>query len=151
MRGSPEAGVRVSEADGSNRRRGGRANRRRVIGPRDAYAASASFGGAIAPVIIATASDIVCFFGIDHRQPPAEAMDVDAVGDLEHMRHVVRDQDDRQAALLHVEDQLEHAARFLDAERRRRLVHDDDAACAKAAARATATPWRWPPDSVSTG
>ena len=27
---------------------------------------------------------------------------------------------------LHVEDQLEHAARFLDAERRRRLVHDDD-------------------------
>ena len=104
----------------------------------------------MAPVIIATASDIVCFLGSITRQAAAEAVDVDAVGDLEHVRHVVRDQDDRQAALLHVEDQLEHAARFLDAQRRRRLVHDDDP-LANAAARATATPWRWPPDSVSTG
>src|SRR5271166_5916454 len=54
-------------------------------------------------------------------------MDVDAVGDFEHMRHVVRDEDDRHAALLDVKDELEPAAR------------------------ATATPWRWPPDSVSTG
>src|SRR5262245_52461247 len=53
---------------------------------------------------------------------------MDAVGDLEDMRHVVADQDDRQAALLHVEHQLEHFSRFLDAQRRGRLVHDDDAA-----------------------
>ena len=65
---------------------------------------------------------------VDHGDAPAEPVDVDAVGDLEHMRHVVADQDDRQAAPLHVEHQLEHLARFLDAERRRRLVHDDDAA-----------------------
>src|SRR5271165_24029 len=62
---------------------------------------------------------------IDDGQPPSEAMDVDAVGDLEHMRHVVGDEDDRQAALLHVENELEHPARLLDPERRRRLVHDD--------------------------
>src|SRR5271157_1567267 len=55
-------------------------------------------------------------------------MDVDAVGDFEHMRHVVGDQDDRQPPLLDVENELEHAARLLDAERRRRLVHDDDSA-----------------------
>src|SRR5262245_3607196 len=53
---------------------------------------------------------------------------MDAVGDLEDMWHVVADQDDRQAALLDVEHQLEHFSRFLDAERRSRLVHDDDAA-----------------------
>src|SRR5271165_390954 len=53
-------------------------------------------------------------------------MDVDAVGDFEHVRHVVRDQDDRQSTLLDVEDQFEHATRLLHAERRRRLVHDDE-------------------------
>ena len=53
---------------------------------------------------------------------------MDAVGHLEDMRHVVADQDDRHALVAHVEDQLQHLARFLHAERRRRLVHDDDAA-----------------------
>ncbi len=60
---------------------------------------------------------------------------MDAVGDFEHMRHIVRDQHDRQTALLDVEDQLQHPARFLDAERSRRLVHDDDAAAERGGAR----------------
>src|SRR5262245_24338160 len=55
-------------------------------------------------------------------------MDVDAIGDFEHLGHVVADQHDRQAALLDVEDELQHAARFANAERGRRLVHDDHAA-----------------------
>ncbi len=77
--------------------------------------------------MIATASDIEYFLGSMTRCA-SQPVDVDAVGDLEDVRHVVADQDDRQAAALDVEDQLEHLARFLDAERRRRLVHDDDAA-----------------------
>src|SRR6185437_12665115 len=64
---------------------------------------------------------------VDNRQAPAQAVDVNPVGDLEHMRHIMRNEDDRQTAPLHIEDQLEHAPRLLDAERRRRLVHDDDA------------------------
>src|SRR5579863_2850336 len=43
------------------------------------------------------------------------------------MRHIVRNENDRQPAPLHVKDQLQDAPRFLHAERRRRLVHDDDA------------------------
>ncbi len=42
------------------------------------------------------------------------------------MRHVVADQDDGDAAGLHVEDEFEHAAGFLDAEGGGRLVEDDD-------------------------
>src|ERR1700722_16767460 len=65
---------------------------------------------------------------IDDSETTSEAMDVDAVGDLEDMRHVMADQDDRQAAPPYIEDELEHAAGLLDAERGRRLVHDHDAA-----------------------
>jgi mannose/cellobiose epimerase-like protein (N-acyl-D-glucosamine 2-epimerase family) len=75
------------------------------------------------------------FLRIDDGEPTSEPVNVDAVGDLEHMRHVVRDEDDRQAALLDVEDQFEHAARFLDAERGGRLVEDDDAAGERGRAR----------------
>ncbi len=62
--------------------------------------------------------------GVDHRDALAQPVDMDAVGDLEHMRHVVRDEDDRQPAALHVQHQLEHPAALLDAERGGRLVHD---------------------------
>src|SRR5271170_1886831 len=62
---------------------------------------------------------------VDHGEPSSQAMNVDAVGDFEHMRHVVRNEYDRQPALPDVEDEFEHAARLLDAKRRRRLVHDD--------------------------
>jgi hypothetical protein len=35
----------------------------------------------------------------DHRRAPAEALDVDPVRDLEHVRHVVADQDHREPAV----------------------------------------------------
>ena len=44
------------------------------------------------------------------------------------MRHVVADQHDGDAARPHVQDQIQHAAAFLDAKRCRRFVQDDDAA-----------------------
>ena len=64
--------------------------------------------------------------GVDDAEAAAEAVDVDAVCHFEHVGHVVADQDDRQAAALHVEDQFQHAAAFLDPQRRGRFVHDDD-------------------------
>ena len=79
-----------------------------------------------------------------------EPVDVDAVGDLEDVRHVVADEHDRHAARAHVLDEVEHPAR---------LSLTPSAAVGssmmttrepKAAARATATPWRWPPERVST-
>ncbi len=50
---------------------------------------------------------------------------MDAVGHLEHLRHVVRDEDDRYAALPDALDQLEHLAGLLHAQRGGRLVEDD--------------------------
>ena len=79
--------------------------------------------------------------GRDDSHTPAEPHDLDAVGELEDMRHVVADQDHRQPALAHAADQIEHLPRLLDAERGGRLVHDHDRR-AQVAARATATPWR---------
>src|SRR5579871_1711387 len=51
----------------------------------------------------------------------------DAVGDREDVTHVVADDDDCRAVRLQLQDEVEDLARLLDAERRRRLVHDDDA------------------------
>ena len=79
-----------------------------------------------APVMIATASDILISRGLDHGRALAQPLDVDAVGHLEHVRHVVADQDHRQAVVAHPADQLEHHVRLLDAERGGRLVHDHD-------------------------
>jgi excinuclease ABC subunit A len=56
----------------------------------------------------------------------AQPVDVDAVRDLEDMRHVVGDQDDRHAARLDVLDELQNPAALLDAQRRRRFVHNDE-------------------------
>src|ERR1044072_5551851 len=77
-------------------------------------------------------------------------MDVDAVGHLEDMRHVVADQDDRHALAADVEDQLEHLARFLHAQRSGRLVHDDDTAAegGRARDRGTLPPPAPPPPRV---
>ena len=49
----------------------------------------------------------------DHAQPAPQPVDVDAVGHFEHMRNVVADQDDRDAARAHVADQFQHPAAFL--------------------------------------
>ena len=85
--------------------------------------------------MMATASDMVCDLRRDHRRPPAEPLDVDAVGDLEDVRHVVADQDDRQAPVADVADQLQHPVALLDAQRGRRLVEDDDLAAERRRAR----------------
>ena len=87
---------------------------------------------------------------LEPRDALAEAQHLDAVGDLEHLGHVVADQDDREPAVAHAADQVEHAARLHDAERGRRLVHEDDLARPRHRA-AIATPWRWPPDMFATG
>ena len=60
------------------------------------------------------------------RDSPPEPHDVDPVGELEDVRHVVADQDDGQAALADALDQVEHLTGLLDAERGRRLVHDHE-------------------------
>src|SRR3984957_16815996 len=64
---------------------------------------------------------------VHDRQTAAQAVNVNTVCDFEHVGHVVRDEDDRQPTLLHIKNEFEHAARFLDPERGGRLVHDDDA------------------------
>src|SRR4051812_579583 len=51
----------------------------------------------------------------------------DPVGDLEDVVQVVRDDHDREPLLAQPSHELEHLARLRDAERRRRLVEDDDA------------------------
>jgi hypothetical protein len=72
--------------------------------------------------MLATASCIVCDCGVT----TAETRDVDAVGELEHVRHVVADQDHRQAALAHALDQIDGLSGLLDVERGGGLVHDHD-------------------------
>ena len=51
---------------------------------------------------------------------------MDAVRDLKNMRHVVADEDHRQTPVAHAADQLQHHVAFLDAQRRRRFIEDDD-------------------------
>ena len=80
-----------------------------------------------APVMIATASGIEWRLGRDNSHAPTEPHDLDPVGELEDVRHVVADQDHRQAALAHALDEVEHLPRLLDAERGGRLVHDHHA------------------------
>ena len=88
--------------------------------------------------------------GRDHGDAPAQAMDVDAVGDLEDVRHVVADEDrpamprsrTSRMSCSTLPDSLTPSAAVGSSMMMTRLP--------KAAARATATPWRWPPESVST-
>ena len=99
--------------------------------------------------MMATASAIECEAGVTVATRGSEALDVDPVRHLEHVGHVVADQDDRQAALTEVPDELEHLA---DSFTPSAVVGSSrmTTRLPKAAARATATAWRWPPDSVST-
>ena len=63
---------------------------------------------------------------LEARDARAEAQDLDAVGHLEDLGHVVADEHDREALLAHARDEVEHVARLDDAERGGRLVHEDD-------------------------
>jgi hypothetical protein len=60
------------------------------------------------------------------RDAPAQPHDLDPVGELEDVGHVMADQDDRQPPVANPQDQVEHLARLFDAQRGRRLVHDRD-------------------------
>ena len=86
----------------------------------------------------------------DDRHASAEPHDLDAVGELEDVRHVVADQDHRQAALADPPDQVEHLARLLDAERSGRLVHDHQP-LRPGGGPGDGDPWRCPPERFSTG
>src|SRR5215208_3036002 len=55
--------------------------------------------------------------GLDDSDSAPEALNVDTVGDLEHLRHVVADQDDGESPVTHLTDQVEHHVRLFDAER----------------------------------
>jgi|EndMetStandDraft_7_1072992.scaffolds.fasta_scaffold00940_9 hypothetical protein len=77
--------------------------------------------------------------GIDHRDAFAETVNVDTVGDLEHVRRIVRNQDDR--------DALVRTSRINSSTRRDSLTSSAAVGSSrttifepKAAARATATP-----------
>ena len=61
----------------------------------------------------------------DDRCPLTEALNVNPIGHLEDLGHVVRDQDDRHAPLAEVVNELEHASRLPDPERCGRLVEND--------------------------
>src|SRR5919199_1260374 len=65
---------------------------------------------------------------VEAGHPLAQAQDLDAVGDLEDLGHVVADEHDGQALVAHPEDEVEHVAGLHHAERRRRLVHEHDLA-----------------------
>src|SRR3989344_701328 len=73
--------------------------------------------------------------GVDHGGALAQAGDVDAVGNLEHMGHVVADEDDGQALVAHAADQLQHHVALLHAEGGSGLVHDDHMARKRCRAR----------------
>jgi hypothetical protein len=62
-------------------------------------------------------------------------MHVNAVRDLEHVRHVVTDQHDRHAASAHRQKEIEDFTALFDAEGRRRLVEDHDFGAERGGAR----------------
>ena len=64
----------------------------------------------------------------DDGDSATEPLDVDAVGDLEDVGHVVADQDHRQPAFAKVADQLQNLPGFPDTECGRRFVEDHDLA-----------------------
>ncbi|ENN88049.1 hypothetical protein RHSP_51373 [Rhizobium freirei PRF 81] len=66
-------------------------------------------------------------FGAGVADDLAVLHDRDAVGEVEDVVDVVADEEDADAFLLQLLDQLADLRRFLRAERRRRLVHDKDA------------------------
>ena len=80
----------------------------------------------------------------------AEAEHGDPCRHLEDVVQVVRDEDDGEPLLGQPLDELEHLLGLRDAERRGRLVEDDELGVPLHRLRATATDWRCPPESVAT-
>ena len=105
--------------------------------------------GSLPAVIASTTSRCVVSRGVEARDVLAEAQDRDAVGDLEDVVQVVRDEHDREALLGEPAHEVEHLARLRDAERGGRLVEDHEREFHMTAF-ATATDWRWPPERPAT-
>ena len=103
---SAEAGVQSP----STRERGSqsmRAIRRlRRHGVTSLSRVSGSVFAMAAPVMMATASAGVCDWG--DRDPSSKTLDVDTVGDLEHVRHVVTDEDHAESCIPQTGDHVEH-------------------------------------------
>jgi hypothetical protein len=64
----------------------------------------------------------------DDGDAAAEPLHMNPVRQTEYVRHVVADQDDGQAVVTKPQNEVEHLARLLDAQRCRGLVEDDDLA-----------------------
>ena len=85
----------------------------------------ATFVGAPA-VIASTTACCVVVAALEHADGPAEPQHGDPVGGLEDVVEVVRDQDDAEALLAEAAHEREHLLGLRDAERRGRLVEDDE-------------------------
>ncbi len=103
------------------------------------------------PAVIAwTTSCCVVVVALVDTDVAAEAQDGDPCRDLEDVVEVVRDEDDGEPLVGQPPDELEHLLGLRDAERRGRLVEDDEASSSTCTARATATDCRCPPERVAT-
>ena len=67
------------------------------------------------------------FIARARRYQASVAKDRDLVGDLEHLLHAMADEEDGDALPFQVADKLEQLLNLVRGERRRRLVHDQDA------------------------
>lgn len=88
-------------------------------------------------------------FWRDHSHATSKSLNMDAVSDLEDMRHVVADQDHPESSAAQLPDDIEHLSALAHAERRRRLVEDDDLA-AERNRPSDGDRLPLPPESVST-
>jgi hypothetical protein len=66
--------------------------------------------------------------GVERLDPAAVAEDRDAIGQMEHLVHLVRDVEDRDAPFAQPLDHAVQPAHFRLGEGARRLVHDEDVA-----------------------
>ena len=91
-----------------------------TLGPGEAEVARAARGDQLDDLAV---GDVA---GRHLRDHPAQVEAGDAVGDLEHVGHVVADQHDAEALLGQPADEVEHLAGLRDAQRRGRLVEQHD-------------------------
>jgi hypothetical protein len=61
--------------------------------------------------------------------PAPEAHDLDAIGYLEDMGHVVADENYGQSPIANGADQVQYLTRFADSQSGGRLIHDDQSTC----------------------
>ena len=127
-----QAARRLGERRGGGLLGRGRGHRvspvRRLVGPVGAVSPSLAGCDALGRTAGDELDDLVAgdVGGAHLRGHPAEVQHRDAVGDLEDVVEVVADEHDRQALVREPAHELEHLLGLRDAERRGRLVEDDD-------------------------